>query len=307
MPGVLTALEGRPGPVHLNFALREPLVLDGPLPPADEGPSRRAALGDAPAARRPPRRAELVDGLAAELAPARAPSSSPAGRSATPSSAPPWPRSPSGAQVPLLADPLSGARRGAAAVAHYDALLRDPGWAAAHAPDLVLRVGDLPTSKPLRQWLAGLDGALQMAFDAENAWQDPTGSVATLAGGRPARHAGRSRRARASTVARTARPRHGSTPGTAPTGPPPAAIARALTPAGLSEPRVAAELGARPARRRHAWSSPPRCRSATPRRSSPPASDPPRVLVQPRRQRHRRHGLDRLRGRGGDATARSCC
>src|SRR3954468_11247168 len=27
-----TALAGRPGPVHLNFSLREPLVLDAPLP-----------------------------------------------------------------------------------------------------------------------------------------------------------------------------------------------------------------------------------------------------------------------------------
>src|SRR4051812_18735510 len=27
-----TALDGRPGPVHLNFSLREPLVLDAPLP-----------------------------------------------------------------------------------------------------------------------------------------------------------------------------------------------------------------------------------------------------------------------------------
>ena len=71
------------------------------------------------------------------------------------------------------------------AIAHYDALLRDAGWAAAHAPELVLRVGDLPTSKPLRQWLAGLDDALQVAFDPEAAWQDPAGAVATIAAADP--------------------------------------------------------------------------------------------------------------------------
>src|SRR5215218_3930591 len=32
-----TALEGRPGPVHLNFSLREPLVLDEPLPEDEPG------------------------------------------------------------------------------------------------------------------------------------------------------------------------------------------------------------------------------------------------------------------------------
>ena len=36
-----TALEGRPGVVHLNFALREPLVTDGPLP--DDATARPAA------------------------------------------------------------------------------------------------------------------------------------------------------------------------------------------------------------------------------------------------------------------------
>ncbi len=78
------------------------------------------------------------------------------------------------AGAPLLAEPTSGARRGPAAVAHYDALLRDPAFGAARVPDLVLRIGDLPTSKPLRQWLAGLDErTLQIAFDPEHAWQDP--------------------------------------------------------------------------------------------------------------------------------------
>ena len=48
-------------------------------------------------------------------------------------------------------------------------------------PDLVLRVGDLPTSKPLRQWLGGLgEETLQVAFDPENAWQDPAGAAAVM-------------------------------------------------------------------------------------------------------------------------------
>ena len=144
------------------------------------------------------------------------------------------------AGIPLLADPLSGGRRGPAAIAHYDALLRDPGWAADHAPELVLRVGDLPTSKPLRQWLHGLDGALQVSVDPEAAWQDPGGAVAAVL-------AGDARRLLEALTARLRGPRD------------PAwlerwrradraaamAIDRVLGAAGLSEPRVAAELGAR--------------------------------------------------------------
>ncbi len=79
---------------------------------------------------------------------------------------------------PLLADPLSGARRGKSAIAHYDALLRDETFAASVEPDLVLRVGDLPVSKPLRSWLSGLGGVRQAALDPEAAWQDPASVVA---------------------------------------------------------------------------------------------------------------------------------
>jgi 2-succinyl-5-enolpyruvyl-6-hydroxy-3-cyclohexene-1-carboxylate synthase len=167
-----TAVGGRPGPVHLNFPLREPLVLDEPLPPVEDEPLARARRGAAPRAIdvEVGERALIVagrherhDGLAEAL-----------------------PAAAAALGAPLLADPLSGARRGPAGVAHYDALLRDAGFAAAHRPDVVLRVGDLPTSKPLRQWLADLEGARQVAFDPEGAWQDPAAVVGEVLDADPA-------------------------------------------------------------------------------------------------------------------------
>jgi 2-succinyl-5-enolpyruvyl-6-hydroxy-3-cyclohexene-1-carboxylate synthase len=166
-----TALEGRPGPVHVNVPLREPLVLTEALPPDESGRSEGAprvelstpdmqvtGMDVAPG---PFPRAVLVAGrydpesgsaiLLAEYA--------------------------ERLNVPLLADPLSRARAGSAAIAHYDLLLRDETFTAAHRPELVLRVGDLPTSKPLRAWLGGLD-ARQIAFDPEFAWHDPDGMAA---------------------------------------------------------------------------------------------------------------------------------
>jgi 2-succinyl-5-enolpyruvyl-6-hydroxy-3-cyclohexene-1-carboxylate synthase len=52
-----TALEGRPGPVHLNFPLREPLVLDGPLPadPTARGDGHPYVLVEPPAPPAPAR------------------------------------------------------------------------------------------------------------------------------------------------------------------------------------------------------------------------------------------------------------
>ncbi len=225
-----TAVGGRPGPVHLNFALREPLVPDGPLPDDDSGRAggrpwvtRPRAAGDPPRA--------LADGLRAELE-ARPHAVIVAGRAERdPTLGPALAAFADRAGIPLLADPLSGARRGPAAIAHYDALLRS--WTP--EPQLVLRVGDLPTSKPLRAWLHGMDEALQIAFDPENAWQDPGGAVATVLAADPRatleaielKNPDRAWLERWHLADRAAA----------------ASIARALTPAGLSEPRVAAELG----------------------------------------------------------------
>ena len=162
-----TAAHGPPGPVHLNFPLREPLVLDGPLPEDGTGrPDRRpyvemdTGVESVPASgRRPAGRVVIVAGAHRDTV---------AGRELSGFA--------EHAAIPLLADPLSGARHGKAAIAHYDLLLRDPEFAAAHRPDVVIRAGEEPTSKPLRAWLAGLE-AEQIAIDPDGAWQDPAAVV----------------------------------------------------------------------------------------------------------------------------------
>jgi 2-succinyl-5-enolpyruvyl-6-hydroxy-3-cyclohexene-1-carboxylate synthase len=173
----LTAVEGPPGPVHLNFPLREPLVLDEPLPDDDTGRSG----GHAYVLREPP----------APPDPASGPGPHPSGRLLiVAGSDAPKPAELAGfagrSGIPLLADPLSGARRGEAAIAHYDLLLRSPEFTAAHRPDFVFRLGDLPTSKPLRAWLASLPDVPQIASDPYATWSDPDAVVGMrLRGGLP--------------------------------------------------------------------------------------------------------------------------
>ena len=172
-----TAAGDRPGPVHLNWPLREPLLPDG-TPPA-------------PAPGRPDGRPWIVRARSAAGGPAAG------GRLELPDAArgvvvagrcdrglgPEIPAFAARAGYPLLADPLSGARRGPAAIAHYDGLLRQPSFDP--EPDLVIRVGDLPTSKALRGWLAAHGDARQIAISADGSWQDPDNVVGELVTGDP--------------------------------------------------------------------------------------------------------------------------
>jgi 2-succinyl-5-enolpyruvyl-6-hydroxy-3-cyclohexene-1-carboxylate synthase len=169
-----TAAGGRPGPVHLNFPLREPLapVPEG-LDPADwegraDGRPWTVLREHASAPH-----ADDVHALAARIAstprgvivcgPTAEPVAEPAARVAARCG---W---------PLLAEPTSGVRCGdhdrSHVVAHYDVLLRAGDFAARNVPALVLRVGDMPTSKPLRAWLAA---APQVVLDPHAAWHEPT-------------------------------------------------------------------------------------------------------------------------------------
>ena len=169
-----TAAGGRPGPVHLNFPLREPLA-----PLAEELESREweGRADGRPWTRvrgqsRAPQ-ADDVQHLAARVAtnPRGAIVCGPtAERIAEPAA-----RLAARCGWPLLAEPTSGVRCGehdrSHVVAHYDVLLSIEEFASAHRPGLVLRVGDMPTSKPLRAWLAD---APQVVLDPDAAWHEPT-------------------------------------------------------------------------------------------------------------------------------------
>ncbi|WP_320672953.1 2-succinyl-5-enolpyruvyl-6-hydroxy-3-cyclohexene-1-carboxylic-acid synthase [Patulibacter defluvii] len=176
-----------PGPVHLNLPLREPLA-PGPepvaLPAGAEGRPdgvpwvRRSGAGGAPDEAALRRTAELLLRHPRALVVA--------GRHEhDPQAGPALAALCELLALPLLADPLSGARRGRAAIARYDALLRltDGG---PPTPELVLRIGDLPTSKPLRRWLAALPADVpQVHVRDDGAWQDPDGALSDVVIARP--------------------------------------------------------------------------------------------------------------------------
>ena len=71
---------------------------------------------------------------------------------------------------PILADPLSGVRLGphdrAGVIDAYDPFLRDEETAESLQAELVIRVGAVPTSKPLQQFLQARPDRVQVVFDA---------------------------------------------------------------------------------------------------------------------------------------------
>jgi 2-succinyl-5-enolpyruvyl-6-hydroxy-3-cyclohexene-1-carboxylate synthase len=169
-----TAAGGRPGPVHLNFPLREPLAPAAEqLEAADwEGRDDGRPWTELREHASAPYSAdvhEIASRLAAEprgmvvCGPTGEEIAEPAARLAAQTG---W---------PLLAEPTSGTRCGehdrSHVIAHYDVLLRVEEFARAHAPGLVLRVGDMPTSKPLRALVAQ---SSQIVIDPHGAWHEPT-------------------------------------------------------------------------------------------------------------------------------------
>jgi 2-succinyl-5-enolpyruvyl-6-hydroxy-3-cyclohexene-1-carboxylate synthase len=184
--------EPRPGPVHLNLAWRNPLA---PVPvEGDVSATSALALegrGDRPLTAVPhsssvPEPA-LLDELAERIA--AAPRGLVlAGRQTDPRLRDPVVRLASAAGFPLLAEPTSQLRLGPHArggiVCRYDAIARlEPD---SLAPELVVRFGDMPTSKPLRLWLGGLDDCRQLVVDSGFGWNEPSNRAETVVRADPA-------------------------------------------------------------------------------------------------------------------------
>jgi len=85
-----------------------------------------------------------------------------------------------GTGYPVLAEATSQIRfwPRASPIAHYQALLRHPGFASAHRPQLVLRFGGALISKELQNWLDG-SGADTVLFGEDGLLADPN-HAATL-------------------------------------------------------------------------------------------------------------------------------
>ncbi len=171
-----------PGPVHLNVALTEPLAPD-PDPAAVTARTRIALEG------RPPRPLTEVSPARSEPAPETVSTFAGmvtecrrgvilAGRNRDGALAEPTAALARACGFPILAEPTSQLRCGAhdleQVVASYDLLFRD--LPPALAPELVIRVGDMVTSKAVRTWLREGD-ARQIVIDPDEAWNEPTASA----------------------------------------------------------------------------------------------------------------------------------
>jgi len=170
------AREAPAGPVHLNVPLREPLLPELNVPGLfDAGrlpgkPGIRVSSG-----RRLPEEGR-ISGLARELAGIRrglivcGPMDEPGFAEAVTalSGRTGW---------PILADPLSQMRSGehgaACIIEAYDAFLRDGAIAEALKPELIVRFGAMPVSKPFLQYVERHRDARYLVVDT-GGWREPS-------------------------------------------------------------------------------------------------------------------------------------
>ena len=178
----------RPGPVHLNLPFREPLApqpeegaVTATDPLALEGRGNDRPLTAVTQLDEEPSQF-LLDEVAKHIAEAEI-GVIVAGRQLDPELREPLSHLARVAGYPILAEPTSQLRCGPHDRSHvitaYDHLLRIETFREDASPDLILRFGELPTSKPLRSWIAE-SGADQIVVDPLGDWHEPSRRAAAL-------------------------------------------------------------------------------------------------------------------------------
>ncbi|MGE7765958.1 2-succinyl-5-enolpyruvyl-6-hydroxy-3-cyclohexene-1-carboxylic-acid synthase [Peribacillus sp. NPDC096540] len=178
---VSTAATEPAGPVHLNFPLREPLIPNleqakeyrqNKMTPAVMIENGALSLSDSQIEAlattlsqakqgmivcgelRHPKMKEAIVALAKKLA------------------------------FPILADPLSQLRSGKhdkdGIIDTYDTFLRDEAAKEAFRPDVVLRFGSMPVSKPLLLFMKKQKQAITLVVDGGAGWREPAGLATNM-------------------------------------------------------------------------------------------------------------------------------
>jgi 2-succinyl-5-enolpyruvyl-6-hydroxy-3-cyclohexene-1-carboxylate synthase len=179
--------ETRPGPAHLNLPWREPLApvpVEGAVSATDplalHGREGRPLTAVTRIDLEPS--AFLLEEVAGHIGDAIA-GVIVAGRQLDPELREPLTHLASVSGFPILAEPTSQLRCGphdrSLVVSAYDLLLREEHFARSVVPDLVLRFGETPTSKPLRAWLAA-SGADEIVVDPYGGWNEPSNRAAAI-------------------------------------------------------------------------------------------------------------------------------
>lgn len=187
----------RPGPVHLNLPFRDPLdpspvpgSVSATDPLALEGRGGRPlteipATFPAPDSTEMDRIADLVAGAKRVLIVA--------GRQGDPALRESVATLASRLDAPILAEPTSQLRLGphdrSRVVSGYDdvaASLRRGRAPDELIPDLVIRIGETPTSKNLRIWLSSLRQTRQIVLDPSYGWYEPTRTAELIVRAGPA-------------------------------------------------------------------------------------------------------------------------
>ena len=178
MRAVSAATGANPGPVHLNWPLREPLE------PASDVPVESAERGDDAAEtwNRQHLEHNPIRGLSGrERGVVIVGPPTGTGLSAECALADGIHRFAAAVSWPIIGEPMTHLRRddahGSLVVAAADGLLSDVDFATAMAPDVVIRIGRSPTTKPVRLWLEQHRPGRVVLIDPSEHWNDASLTV----------------------------------------------------------------------------------------------------------------------------------